>query len=245
MLVFLQIPRSTLGAYRAFRQALGEEAVGWVGRNLKESDLADPELHTRFKVIGGPFTLADVDHLPVVTSYATVVAHPVARTMGQFTEAIGDVDHPFHAAPHTFMLRELFEEKHPFAEAMSNVATRHLMERPDAPASVDAAIAAIEARRFIVGDGGNIKPFITMLARVLDVKPEALDEAAFSPPGAPPAKGELLRLIREANTEDIALFKHLKAQEGHRRVALRTKGERIVRRRKDGRKSRPKAADPA
>lgn len=240
MLVFLQIPRSALGAQRAFRKALGDDAVGWIGRNLTKGDLADADLNKRFRVIGGPLTLAEVDHLPVVTSYATVVCHPVARTMGQFTEAIGDQNHPFHAVPHTFMLRELFEEGHPFAHAMSNVATRTMMADAEAPASVEAAMAAIEERRFIVGDASNVMPFITMLSRILSVAPDVFDEADFAAAGAPPAKGELLRLVKEANSEDIALFKHIKALAGNSRVALRTKGERIVRRRKDGRKSRPK-----
>lgn len=227
MLVFLQIPRSTTSPYKAFREALGDEAVGWIGRNIRDSDLDSPDALASFKVIGGRMTLARALVIPNVTTYATIVNDPVSRALGQWNEAIGDQNHPHHAATHTFMQRELFEEDHPFGRAMSNVATKYLLKNEDGPCTADAALAAVKSLRFIVGEATRTKAFAVMVARRLGLEPGTLDEANFRAPQTNPktARGELLRLINTANAEDLALIDGLRGMMEPKRPVVRTRGE--------------------
>ncbi len=228
LLVFLQIPRSTTSPYKAFRDALGDEAVGWVGRNLKEADLDDPELLASFKVVGGRIPLSRAVTFEKATTFATIVNDPVARSLGQWNDAIGDVNHPHHEATHTFMLRELFEEKHPFADAMANVATQFLLNAADADCTAEAALEAVRSHRCVIGEASNPKAFAIMVARRLGLEPGTLNEASFrAPPHHPQAaRGELLRLIREANAQDIALIEGLRGMMEEKRPVVRTTGGR-------------------
>jgi len=223
LLVFLQIPLSCTAPYRAFVDALGNDKVGWVGRNIRQNDLDTPAKLRRFRVLGGRIPLAKAITLPGVTLFAAVVNDPVARAMAQWKEAIGDVNHPHHDAVHTFMMREIFEEKHPFAAAMSNLATRALTPLPtDGPLSAAGALETVRNRPFLVSDATHTRAFANVLGRMLDLPPGTLREAAFRPPPGSPARGELLRLIRAANTEDIALLKGLKDLAGPGRPLVNT-----------------------
>lgn len=227
LLVYLQIPGSTTGPYRAFREALGPEAVGWVGRNISLEDLANAEAMAGFKIVGGRFPLARFLTLPKVTAVTAMVNGPVGRALAQWNEAVGEFSHPHHDATQTFMQRELFEENHPFAQSMSNVATRFFMPDEETPPSAKKALEAIKGRRCIIAEPPHTRPFCNVLSRLLDLPPGSIDEAGFrAPPVREPARGELLRLIRAANEEDIALLKGLRELIDGPRPVVRTKAPR-------------------
>ena len=222
MLVFIQIPKCSTRPYDAFRRALGEDAVGWVGRNITVADLSVRERLAGFKVVGGPITLAQAVGVGEVRGFATVLSDPIARIMSQWASAMAEPEHYYHDAAHTFMLREIFEEKHPFARALSNIATHFLTAPAVATPTARAALAALATRRFVIGEAAQPKPFVGAIARMLDVPVASLDESAFHAPPAEKPRGELMRLLRAANKEDYALIEGLQKYRMGTRRLMRT-----------------------
>ena len=222
MLVFIQIPKCSTRPYDAFRRALGEDAVGWVGRNITVADLSVREHLAGFKVVGGPITLAQAVNVGEVRGFATVLGDPVARVMSQWASAMAEPEHHYHDAAHTFMLREIFEEQHPFSRALSNIATHFLTAPATATPTARTALAALAARRFVIGEAAQPKPFVGAIARMLDVPVASLDESAFHAPPAERPRGELMRLLRTANKEDYALIEGLQKYRMGTRRLMRT-----------------------
>ena len=108
-----------------------------------------------------------------------------------------------------------------------------------------AALEGIKGLRFVIGDTANTKAFAIILSRRLGLEPMAINEASFR---APPVhqvspRGELLRLMRAANAEDIALIDGLHELRDEKRPVVRIRGERGNRPNKPGRAERQARAD--
>ncbi|WMS40862.1 hypothetical protein RDV64_12220 [Acuticoccus sp. MNP-M23] len=218
MIVFQTMFGSVDNPYEAFKRALGADAVGWLDRNLTVDDLK-PGIAKRFKVIGGPLPFDKVYALRGVRFFAMVLDDPGTRSMRQWSTAVNNEAHPHHALTHAFMPREVLEEDLPFAKTIRDATTRVLSPDGEEP-SVEAAVARIKAGPFLIGDPENLRPFVEVLARVLEVKPTDFGPHPFKARGMPFPRKTGVPRIQAANPMDNAL---LAALEG-----LRTDGRDLV-----------------
>lgn len=222
MLVLFNIPFTTQRPFRALQEAIGEEAIAWVGRTITMDGLKD--LPARIKVVGGTFSFADVAHLEGDITYAATFNDPVDRVYCHWLNAANTPEHPHHVAANTYLLREIFEENHPFKEALSNAATQQLAAAGGPTPRAADALANLRQHRGVYGDGAHPKAFAISVAREVGIGDQDLDPEAFAPPAVERLRGEVRRIIMAANQEDIALIKGLQTNRKSKRPITRIKG---------------------
>ncbi len=227
MIVFQNVFGSVDYPFEPFIRALGKDNVGWIDRNITLDDLK-PGIAKRFKVIGGPLPLDTVLALPGVRFVAMILDDPATRTMRQWYPAAAFEDHPYHACAQAFSPREVLEENLPFARALRDATTR-LIAPKDAEPSVEAALARIEAGPFMIGDPGDLAPFVQRMARVLDVTVEDFGPDPFSakPLNFPRRTG--MPKVQASNPMDSALFEALYAMQPENRKLIVTKRDKANR----------------
>lgn len=208
VIVFLELGTGGYtNAEAAFRRYFGEERVGWLGKELDARHLSG-DLSDQFDLIGGPLTLSRIGDLRGVRLVTGVLCDPVRRAAGQWVLARDRPDHPHHAAPHTFTLREVMEEGHPFRAALANVATRALVA-PGGRIVAREAVAHIASRAALLGDADRRAPYLWGLARFLGEARNPFDADDFRAvlPGVP--QGEVMELLRSANRQDLRLMREI------------------------------------
>ncbi|MEM8664681.1 MAG: hypothetical protein AAGF49_11245 [Pseudomonadota bacterium] len=221
MLVYIDIPMTSVSAYNAFSDALGEDNVAWVGRNITVKDLAKPERLEHYAVIGGRIEFFRVHDYPLDTIFSTSVGKPIDRVMARWMTEATTSENRFHEDAHTFTIPELFEKKHPFTRLLSNFATRFLCIDEKEAATADAALETIEDYPFLVGDPAHPRQTAMALSRVLGLAPEALSFTGFMAPKVERPRPEVRPVILEKNAQDEKLYRKL--------VAMRPANRKFVR----------------
>ncbi|WP_420393491.1 hypothetical protein [Acuticoccus sp.] len=218
MIVYIEIPFGAGRlAFRAFRDALGEERVGWLGQTATMADLAAPDAPSRYAVVGGRAALADLASLPGARLFATMVSDPVSRTTVAWAAWRRDARHPLHWLPHTFDLREAFEGAVEEAQPITGAMASHLRP-PGASATIDGIVAGLRAMPFLIGFPDHPQAFARMLERRLDLQRSALDVDAFRENGRVPKNAEVAAVITAATVRDRALLARLREARGSAKV---------------------------
>jgi hypothetical protein len=205
LIVFIHLPRGVgHRAFAAFRKALGEEAVGWLGRSVTAEDMGPALAERGLRVLGGPIRLKAADALDGVSLFTTVIDDPRLRTLRAWRNAQDDPDDPHHAMAHTLSLPELIEEKHPLVAPFANALTRHFTP-PGHRVTAANAFAAMKARPFLVGDAAQPKAYAEALAAELGLAPDALDHRVFNGLGGKIPPGEVKAALARHHAMDLRL----------------------------------------
>ena len=207
VILFLEIGGAGMtAADEAFCARFGADRVGWLGRNLKPRQVRDGLPSGRYDVVGGQMTLAMSAALTDVSLVTTLLSDPVRRAVTRWSRALSDPDDPFHAAPHTFTLVEVLEERHPFRAHLCNVATRTLTPKGERLVAQNA-VAELARRPALIGHSDRRAPYAHALAEVLGVERNAFDPLAFRPLLTGLPKGPVRDLLASANRQDLRLMK--------------------------------------
>lgn len=231
MLVFIDVPLTTKAPHRGFRHVLGRGELAWMGLDFDRKDLADPERFSRYKVVGGMFTMAEVRHFPKTATICAVVQEPSKRVAAHWSAVANDPRHRLHSVAHTFLLREVFEEQHPFVGGLVNVMTRFLSPGGGRPPTAAAVFEEFDGRPSLIGDSVNAVPLTARLARLLRIPQERFDPTAFEAPEGERLRRDVLALIRGNNRQDEALYREV----SQRRKRAREEAERAQAKRKETR----------
>lgn len=191
------------------RKALGS-GVGWVGRDVRLAEVRAGQLNAPRRLLGGTIRLAATLALTDVSLRAIVLPDPITWTIRQWAAVEADPEHPDHAVPHTFTLREVLEENHPFRATITNPATR-LLALPDRPATAPQVMETLRELAFLIGHVDHPAAFAAALGEALGVAPDAVPAAAFSLRRRAVPTAEMRRLLMEANHEDYRLIAAVRA----------------------------------
>jgi len=221
VIVFLHLPGSVGNrTFAAFRKALGEGAVGWLGRNVGAGELG-PGLSGRgYEFLGGPIRLKLADALPGVRLFTTVIDDPRLPALKAWRTATADPEDPHHAMAHTLSLGELVEEAHPLVARFDNILTRQLTPARRR-ASVADALEAIKTRPFLIGDAKRPKAYAEALTAALDLPAGALDHRVFRGMDDRVPGGQVAAALNKLHAMDMKLVERI--------AQLRPDGAAVVR----------------
>jgi hypothetical protein len=205
VILLIKLPRTgSVRLHDALNAALGESAVGWLGRNVSRRDIRAGLRDRNFRILVGPVDLADTRHLPEVSLFTTFLPDPQAIPVAEWAAARNKADHPHHTIAHTLALDEVLAEEHPFARQLFNVATRTLTPRGETM-SARTALATIERRPFLVGFSSHAEAYARALTRALGLAPATLDARLFETATPSPAHADSARAVKRASAMDRTL----------------------------------------
>ncbi|MEM8552252.1 MAG: hypothetical protein AAGF45_07695 [Pseudomonadota bacterium] len=209
MLAFIDVAGTCARPFNGLVRALGKDAVVWceTPADVKNAPTRAPGV----RAIAGRLQLDWVLANENVTAIALCAGNPLHRVLAAWFEAGATPTHPFHDAPHTFTLREVLEEDHPFARALCNAVSNALCQAGAEP-SVAHVLARLSEGKTVVGDPARPGPFITALAHLLQAPRTSFQREDFAQNHFEPVRGRLAKMIRERNEMDAAICNELSAR---------------------------------
>lgn len=204
VILFIKLPwTGHAKAFELLRTALGEEAVGWVGKTVGRGRLANGPEGLHHSLVGGTIDLAGID-LSGFSLVATVLPDPDTIPIAEYTAARYRPTHRHHAIANTLSLEEVLAERHPFSRDLVNVATRSLTVRGQ-PISADSVLKTLASRPSLVGLSAHAAEFAAALAGALGVPAATIPQEAFATPERPEPPVEVARALARYNAADRKL----------------------------------------
>jgi len=207
VILFVKLPRT--GHQRLFarlQEALGADAVGWLGRNVPARQIRHGLPSRSFALLGGAVSLGSLRSLDGVSLIATLLpATAEAIPLAEWSAARQNPKHPHHAIAHTLTFTEVLDEEHPFARQLTNAATRQLTPR-GAAETAKAVLDAVDCMPFLAGLSSHREAFGAELAAALRLPAGRLAPDLFRSPPPPTVDRATLEAARRASVEDRLLI---------------------------------------